>query len=93
MDLRVAEYQPVALLSHRGVDSLVLAEGRAGPSLEHALSHALLELIQRDGNAVDYRALDRGVAVDAETSDPETRDLLAHLDREGVDGPPRAVYS
>jgi thiazole/oxazole-forming peptide maturase SagD family component len=57
----------------------------AGPSLEHALSHALLELIQRDGNSVDYRALDRGIAVDAETSDPETRDLLAHLDREGVE--------
>jgi ribosomal protein S12 methylthiotransferase accessory factor len=57
----------------------------AGPSLEHALSHALLELIQRDGNSVDYRALDRGIAVDVETSDPETRDLLAHLDREGVE--------
>jgi thiazole/oxazole-forming peptide maturase SagD family component len=57
----------------------------AGPSLEHALSHALLELIQRDGNSVTYRALDRGIAVDAETSDPGTRDLIAHLDREGVE--------
>jgi ribosomal protein S12 methylthiotransferase accessory factor len=57
----------------------------AGPSLEHALSHALLELIQRDGNSVTYRALDRGIAVDTETSDPGTRDLLAHLDREGVE--------
>ena len=57
----------------------------AGPSLEHALSHALLELIQRDGNSVSYRALDRGIAVGTETSDPETRDLLAHLDREDVE--------
>jgi thiazole/oxazole-forming peptide maturase SagD family component len=57
----------------------------AGPSLEHALSHALLELVQRDGNSVDYRALDREIAVSTETSDTETRDLLAHLDREGVE--------
>jgi len=58
----------------------------AGPTLEHALSHALLELVQRDGNSVTYRALDRGIAVDtAETSDPETRDLLSYLDREGVE--------
>ena len=57
----------------------------AGPSLEHALSHALLELVQRDGNSVNYRALDRGVAVSTETSDPETRDLLAHLDRKSVE--------
>ena len=57
----------------------------AGPSLEHALSHALLELVQRDGNSVDYRALDRGIAVDIEAPEPETRDLLAHLDRNGVE--------
>jgi thiazole/oxazole-forming peptide maturase SagD family component len=58
----------------------------AGPTLEHALSHALLELIQRDGNSVTYRALDQGITVDtAEVSDPETRDLLLYLDREGVE--------
>ena len=42
----------------------------AGPGLEHVLSHALLELVQRDGNSVDYRALDRGIAVDAAATDP-----------------------
>jgi ribosomal protein S12 methylthiotransferase accessory factor len=58
----------------------------AGPTLEHALSHALLELIQRDGNSITYRALDRGIAVDtSETSDPDPRDLLSYLDREGVE--------
>jgi ribosomal protein S12 methylthiotransferase accessory factor len=58
----------------------------AGPSLEHALSHALLELVQRDGNSVSYRALDQGVAVDVSSaSDPETRRLMDHLDREGVE--------
>ena len=36
----------------------------AGFSLERALSHAVLEIGQRDGNSVRYRAFDRGVAVD-----------------------------
>jgi thiazole/oxazole-forming peptide maturase SagD family component len=58
----------------------------AGPTLEHALSHALLELVQRDGNSVSYRALDRGVAVDVgSASDPETQGLLDHLDSQGVE--------
>lgn len=58
----------------------------AGPTLEHALSHALLELVQRDGNSVSYRALDRGIAVDTgHVTDSETRSLLDHLDGEGVE--------
>ncbi len=36
----------------------------AGFSTEQALSHALFELLQRDGNSVNYRALDRGIGVD-----------------------------
>ena len=36
----------------------------AGFSTGQALSHALFELLQRDGNSVNYRALDRGVGVD-----------------------------
>lgn len=58
----------------------------AGPTLEHALSHALLELVQRDGNSVSYRALDRGVAVDLEgVEDQRARSLLETLDAGGVD--------
>ena len=58
----------------------------AGPTLAHALSHGLLELIQRDGNSVNYRAMDQGVALDLdEVSDPGTRDLLARLDDAGID--------
>lgn len=58
----------------------------AGPTFEHALSHALLELIQRDGNSVSYRALDRGVAVDLDAvSDPQARRLLQTLDSGGVE--------
>lgn len=58
----------------------------AGPNFEHALSHALLELVQRDGNSVSYRALDRGVAVDLDgLRDPQAVSLLQTLDSGGVD--------
>lgn len=58
----------------------------AGPTFAHALAHGILELLQRDGNSVHYRALDRGIAVDLDTvQNPDTRSLLAHLDREGVE--------
>ncbi len=57
----------------------------AGPSFAHALSHGLLELIQRDGNSVNYRAMDMGVALDLdEISDPGTRALLDRLDTAGI---------
>ena len=58
----------------------------AGPSFERALAHGVLELLQRDGNSVNYRALDRGIRVELdEVRDPQTRALLAHLEAEGVE--------
>ena len=58
----------------------------AGPSLAHALGHAILEMVQRDGNSVSYRALDRGIAVDLDAvEDAETRGLLERLDHAGID--------
>lgn len=42
----------------------------AGDTLERAIAHALLELVQRDGNSVSQRALDTGVGVDAAPSLP-----------------------
>ena len=58
----------------------------AGDSRERALAHALLELIQRDGNSVAYRALDRGVVVELDdVRDEGARDLLARLDDAGLD--------
>jgi len=36
----------------------------AGDTLERAILHGLLELVQRDGNSVAQRALDTGVAID-----------------------------
>lgn len=41
----------------------------AGFSTERALSHAVFELLQRDGNSVNYRALDQGVGIDLAGAD------------------------
>ncbi len=58
----------------------------AGSTLEHALAHGLLELVQRDGNSATYRALDLGVRVALDdVKSAETRALLARLDAEGVE--------
>lgn len=59
----------------------------AGPTFEHAMAHGLLELVQRDGNSIAYRALDQGVVVtglDA-VENPVTRALLEKLDRQGIE--------
>ncbi len=62
----------------------------AGPSLAHALSHGILEMVQRDGNSVNYRAVDQGVVIELdEISDPETRALLEGLDRDGIEVIPK----
>ncbi len=50
-----------------GYDPLYLSVSNglgAGFNNEQALTHALFELLQRDGNSVNYRALDQGVGVD-----------------------------
>ncbi|SDD40924.1 YcaO-like family protein [Belnapia rosea] len=58
----------------------------AGFDLPHAISHGLMELLQRDGNAVTYRALDQGVVVEVDTQDePEVAGLLEHLRSLGID--------
>lgn len=56
----------------------------AGFDLEHAIAHGLMELLQRDGNAVNYRALDQGVVVDPNAADAETAALLAKLRDLGI---------
>ncbi|MPQ96991.1 hypothetical protein GB931_03440 [Modestobacter sp. I12A-02628] len=51
-----------------------------------AVAHALLEMLQRDGNATGFRAMDRGVVVDLDgVTDPDSRALLARLDAAGID--------
>ncbi|WP_245572987.1 YcaO-like family protein [Lichenihabitans psoromatis] len=57
----------------------------AGPDLDWAVGHGLLECLQRDGNGLLFRALDQGVVLDlGDDLDAETRELLAHIDRCGI---------
>ncbi len=58
----------------------------AGDTLERALDHAMLELVQRDGNSAGYRACDRGIRIDLDdVRHPTTRSLLDRLDHAGID--------
>jgi ribosomal protein S12 methylthiotransferase accessory factor len=51
-----------------------------------AVTHALLEVLQRDGNATTFRAMDTGVVVDlAGLRDPDALALLDRLDAAGID--------
>ena len=58
----------------------------AGLARDHAISHGLLELVQRDGNSVRFRALAEPVGIELDhIEDAGTRELLARLDAAGVD--------
>ena len=58
----------------------------AGDTMERALCHGLLELVQRDGNSAGYRAVDRGIRVELDAvQDAESRDLLGRLDKAGIE--------
>ena len=53
---------------------------------DRAVAHALLEVLQRDGNATSFRAMDTGVVVDlAGLRDPDALALLDRLDAAGID--------
>ena len=58
----------------------------AGTDPTMAQAHGLLELLQRDGNSVQYRALARPTAIDLDTiTDPASRELLDRYDRAGIE--------
>lgn len=58
----------------------------AGLDPDRALAHALLEIVQRDGDGVTFRALDRGVVLDlGGLADPVALDVLARLRAAGVE--------
>lgn len=77
------------VLPREGIARLVtpITNGHgAGTTREMAVAHGLLELLQRDGNSVRYRALARGTAVDpASVTDPAARALLDRYAAAGVD--------
>ncbi|KMO17660.1 hypothetical protein SQ03_12030 [Methylobacterium platani JCM 14648] len=75
-------YQPFTNLITNGLG--------AGPDVEFALGHGLLELLQRDGNGLLFRALDQGVMLDtSEGLGPETRGMLDRLEALGIRAMPK----
>lgn len=57
----------------------------AGFDESHAIAHGLMELLQRDGNVVNYRALDKGVVVEPDgVDDAEVAALLDRLRGLGI---------
>ncbi len=63
----------------------------AGPTLDFAIGHGLCELLQRDGNGLGFRAMDRGIALDLGDGpkDPRTRALLERLNGLGIEVIPK----
>ncbi|MBE7183545.1 MAG: YcaO-like family protein [Methylobacterium mesophilicum] len=63
----------------------------AGPDFDWAVGHGILELLQRDGNGLLFRALDRGCVLDFQPHElaPETKNLLGRLDRVGIEVLPK----
>jgi ribosomal protein S12 methylthiotransferase accessory factor YcaO len=52
----------------------------------HATAHALLEVLQRDGNATAFRAMDRGAVLDLDgLRDPDALALLDRLAAAGIE--------
>ncbi len=79
---QLGSYQPLTTPITNGLG--------AGDSLERALAHGILELLQRDGNCTRFRALDQGRVISLDgVTDPDTLALLAKLDREGVEVLPK----
>ncbi|WP_426954650.1 YcaO-like family protein [Muricoccus radiodurans] len=57
----------------------------AGFDIEHAIAHGIMEALQRDGNVVNYRALDQGRVVEPDAvDDPQVQGLLDHLRSLGI---------
>ena len=58
----------------------------AGASLAQAVAHGALEIVQRDGNCITFRAMDSGQRIELDrVKSAETRELLAFLDAENIE--------
>lgn len=77
-DVTQGGYQPLVVPITNGLG--------AGTSREMALAHGLLELLQRDGNGLQIRALATTTEVDPQSVfDPEAKRLIERFDAAGVD--------
>lgn len=61
----------------------------AGPDIDWAVGHGLCEILQRDGNGLLFRALDRGVVLDLPEPPADVADLLARFEAGGVRAIPK----
>lgn len=62
----------------------------AGDTIDRAIAHGLLELLQRDGNGTAFRALDRGVVLDLDdVRDPVTVAVLDRMRAAGIEVLPK----
>ncbi len=62
----------------------------AGPDVEWAVGHGLLELLQRDGNGLLFKALDRGVALDLpDAPPPAVAAIRERFERAGIRAIPK----
>ena len=62
----------------------------AGPDLDWAIGHGLMELLQRDGNGLLFKALDRGVALDLpEPLPPTIATILERFEHAGIRAMPK----
>ena len=57
----------------------------AGLTIEQALSHGVLELLQRDGNCTSFRAMDQGIDIELDVIESEEiKATLSHLESLGL---------
>ena len=57
----------------------------AGLTIEQALSHGVLELLQRDGNCTSFRAMDQGIDIELDIIESkEIKATLSHLEKLGL---------
>lgn len=62
----------------------------AGPDLDWAIGHGLCEILQRDGNGLVFRALDRGTTLSLDGDLPTTtRAILDRFDAAGIRAIPK----
>ena len=79
----VANYNEYMYYPNQLITAITNGSG-AGDSFERALLHGLLELLQRDGNADCFRALDRGIVIDKKDIAADTVKIMDDLEKKGL---------
>lgn len=89
LDIAATDYFELSE-GYRPFTNLITNGLGAGPDVPFALGHGVLELLQRDGNGLLFRALDQGVMLDVSDGlGPETASMLARLKDLGIRALPK----